>query len=428
MAEPRVISTQGLRGLRVRNAAGEDLGRIEDFLLDPEYGRMAYAVISFGELLGLGDKLFAVPIEALRLSPDGGTFLLNVDKKVLERAPGFERDRWPDVLDRDWGRATYTHYGYRPYWEGERVVSSLPRVAEPAAPPAPPIVERSVVLTRRANTAAWAVTLVLLLAVGAGIGWLVYTRGWASARDTIATSAHAAYETSVDAATTARVKTALALSKRISSFDINVDSRQGTVTLRGQVPTPETRELAEAITRNTSGVADVRNELVVDASARPDSTRAGLSQRVADLEVRTSVREHLAKTPELDAAKIDVRVDQGNVTLTGSVETPMQKARAERITWGQEGVVRVTNELHVTNPQGPAETADDRLAKRVEFALYSTRALDVGALRIQSQDGTVTLSGTVRNPAERLLAEKVAKEVDGVRRIENNVSVSPAAQ
>jgi hypothetical protein len=115
--QPRVLSASTLKGDPVRNAAGEDLGNIEEFMIDLETGRVAYAVLSFGGFLGMGNKLFALPWEALRLDTDRHEFVLNVDKEVLKKAPGFDKDNWPDFADRSWGAGIYRYYGHRPYWE-----------------------------------------------------------------------------------------------------------------------------------------------------------------------------------------------------------------------------------------------------------------------------------------------------------------------
>ncbi len=119
----RVMSAGTLTGDRVRNAAGEDLGKIEEIMLDLLSGRIAYAVLSFGGFLGIGDKLFAVPWDQLQVDEENHEFVLNVDKERLENAPGFDKDNWPDMADPDWGTQVYSHYGSKPYWnrdEGDR--------------------------------------------------------------------------------------------------------------------------------------------------------------------------------------------------------------------------------------------------------------------------------------------------------------------
>jgi len=115
----RVLSAGTLAGDRVRNSAGEDLGKIEEIMIDVETGRVAYAVLSYGGFLGMGNKLFAVPWQALRLDEGEHEFRLDVDKQKLESAPGFDKDNWPDMADPEWGSQIFSHYGYTPYWEIE---------------------------------------------------------------------------------------------------------------------------------------------------------------------------------------------------------------------------------------------------------------------------------------------------------------------
>jgi sporulation protein YlmC with PRC-barrel domain len=110
--QPRVLSANTIIGDNVRNSAGEDLGRIEELMIDIEGGRIAYAVLSFGGFLGLGDKLFAIPWQALRLVTDEHRFVLDVDKSVLEHAPGFDKRNWPDMSDPMFHHAIHRHYGY----------------------------------------------------------------------------------------------------------------------------------------------------------------------------------------------------------------------------------------------------------------------------------------------------------------------------
>jgi len=113
----QVVSASTVMGKRVRNLADDDLGKIEEVMLDGGTGRVAYAVLSFGGFLGLGDKLFAVPWEALAYSDDFGGYRLNVDQERLENAPGFDKDDWPNFADETWNRGVHTHYGFTPYWD-----------------------------------------------------------------------------------------------------------------------------------------------------------------------------------------------------------------------------------------------------------------------------------------------------------------------
>jgi sporulation protein YlmC with PRC-barrel domain len=91
-----------LTGLTVKNRSNEDLGKIEDLVID-ENGAVRYAALSYGGFLGFNGKLFAVPWKALTIKKDAGSdnnyVELNVSKKYLENATGFPSDKWPDFTD-----------------------------------------------------------------------------------------------------------------------------------------------------------------------------------------------------------------------------------------------------------------------------------------------------------------------------------------
>lgn len=112
---PRLMGADTLLGNDVYNSKGEDLGDIKEIMLDMASGRVAYAVLSFGGILTLGEKLFAVPWDALKLDKKNKRFTLDVDKKRLETAPGFDPDRWPDMADETWSQEIHSFYGTKPY-------------------------------------------------------------------------------------------------------------------------------------------------------------------------------------------------------------------------------------------------------------------------------------------------------------------------
>ena len=101
----------------MQNSAGEDLGKVAEITIDIPARKIAYAVLSFGGFLGMGNKLFAIPWSALRLDEDKQHFILDVDKQKLQNAPGFDKDNWPDMADTSWGTRIFSYYGAVPYWE-----------------------------------------------------------------------------------------------------------------------------------------------------------------------------------------------------------------------------------------------------------------------------------------------------------------------
>ena len=100
---PSLVGAETLVGNIVYDANGEDLGDIKEIMLDMRSGSIWYAVLSFGGFLGLGEKFFAVPWSALKLDTVRKRFVLNVDKARLKLAPGFDKDKWPDMADRTVG-------------------------------------------------------------------------------------------------------------------------------------------------------------------------------------------------------------------------------------------------------------------------------------------------------------------------------------
>lgn len=117
---PAMMSAGTLTGDDVYNQKGEDLGNLKEIMLDMRSGRVAYAMLSFGGFLGMGEKLFAVPWGALKLDAENKRFVLNVEKDRLESAPGFDTEHWPNMADESWGKEIHSYYGATPYWEAPR--------------------------------------------------------------------------------------------------------------------------------------------------------------------------------------------------------------------------------------------------------------------------------------------------------------------
>jgi uncharacterized protein YrrD len=111
------MAADTLEGDEVRNESGENLGTIDHIMIDVPNGKVAYAVLSFGGFMGMGDKLFAVPWNALRLDTEQKCFVLNASKEYLESAPGFDKDDWPTFADEKWARDVHSFYQSQPYWE-----------------------------------------------------------------------------------------------------------------------------------------------------------------------------------------------------------------------------------------------------------------------------------------------------------------------
>lgn len=106
-----VLSSSTLSGEEVVNRDGENLGDIKDLMIDVQSGRVTYAVLKFGGFIGMGSKLFAVPMSAMQLDTENKRFILNQSKERLENAPGFDKDNWPDFADETWNESIHSYYG-----------------------------------------------------------------------------------------------------------------------------------------------------------------------------------------------------------------------------------------------------------------------------------------------------------------------------
>lgn len=101
-----------LKGMNVKNTANENIGEIQDLMIDLDTGEISYAVLSFGGFMGIGDKYFAVPIEAMDISHSSNEVTMDISKEQLENAPGFNKDDWPMEASPEFVNTVYQHYGY----------------------------------------------------------------------------------------------------------------------------------------------------------------------------------------------------------------------------------------------------------------------------------------------------------------------------
>lgn len=262
--------------------------------------------------------------------------------------------------------------------------------------------------------------LLLIIILGL-VGFYIYRNGWRKP------TSLSSFFASADTSTANRVKTTLGTSKRLAGFPMDATVNNGVVTLTGQLPSENLKSLAGEIARDTTGVTEVNNQISVDANARPSSENA----HIEDLEIRAAILEGFAKSPELGGKNIEVKVENRTVTLSGSVDTQAQKNGAEQTAGAVDGVAAVANNLKVSNPQTvsePAPTAPKTdttvdLAKQIELELYKTNAFDIRTMKINAADNKVTLSGTVRSIAEKLLAERIAQSTSGVKQVINELNV-----
>ncbi|MDD5701674.1 MAG: PRC-barrel domain-containing protein [Dehalococcoidales bacterium] len=114
---PKVVSIISLTKNNVINAVGEDLGKIEDVLVDLKAGKIIYVVVSAGGSLLREGQFYAIPWEAMEVSLHDKKLILNVSKETMANAPSFGKNEWPDQSDLSWMNDIYSYYGHEPYWK-----------------------------------------------------------------------------------------------------------------------------------------------------------------------------------------------------------------------------------------------------------------------------------------------------------------------
>ena len=104
-----VFKASELIGMKVQGSDGKQLGKIRDLVIGTK-GDVRYAVLDFGGFLGIGDKYFAVPWDALQRTANGKKIALDTTKRDLKKAPGFDKKHWPDFSDRQEEAVIYEFY------------------------------------------------------------------------------------------------------------------------------------------------------------------------------------------------------------------------------------------------------------------------------------------------------------------------------
>jgi sporulation protein YlmC with PRC-barrel domain len=96
---------------KLENSQGEELGTIDNLMINLSTGMVEYVVVEFGAFLGVGGKLFAIPFADLRIDPKKQMFIIDRDKDYLKDSPGFDKTHWPDTNDHSYFENVRMYYG-----------------------------------------------------------------------------------------------------------------------------------------------------------------------------------------------------------------------------------------------------------------------------------------------------------------------------
>lgn len=117
--------TSSVVGRTVVTSTREDLGKVEDVVVDPRSGRILYGVVSFHPTVGVEQRLYPIPWDLLEMPADNTTVVLKVERDRLKDAPSFVRTEWPNIADEKYVTTTYKYYNVPVYWEGDKSQTRL---------------------------------------------------------------------------------------------------------------------------------------------------------------------------------------------------------------------------------------------------------------------------------------------------------------
>jgi osmotically-inducible protein OsmY len=235
-----------------------------------------------------------------------------------------------------------------------------------------------------------------------------------------------------------RLITAYSLNEHLNPFDIQVDSENGQVTIKGAVPSESQRRLALQLARDLGAVRTVTDQLEVkpDQAASDDSE---LYQLVEDANITTRVQLQLLWNSQTGGLDIEVNSNNGRVTLRGTASNAAERRKAEEIALHTQGVRGVDNEIEIDGKASPSDKPADLLSQaagqvkdtwittRVAASLRFDNAIKDGRIDVSTNDGVVSLTGEVRSSEQRKQAAAVARGIYGVNRVENKLEIAGSA-
>jgi osmotically-inducible protein OsmY len=227
--------------------------------------------------------------------------------------------------------------------------------------------------------------------------------------------------------------TAFALNRHLSPFNISVEVRQGTATLKGKVENQVDKDLATQIAGDTQGIDKVDNQLEIDPQvAAEPGTKANMAQRFDDATLIATIKSKLLWNSVTEGLDIDVTATQGVVTLKGQARDAEAKQLAGSLASNTDGVTEVNNLISLSardtqaiKDQNQAEAnsvreefSDTWITSKVKSSLIYSRNLDGLNIKVETKGGVVNLDGVVANYAEKELAVEIARNIRGVKGVD----------
>ncbi len=221
------------------------------------------------------------------------------------------------------------------------------------------------------------------------------------------------------------VKESYVFKSVLENSDVQIQSKDGVVTLSGTVTEESHKLLAQETAANLPGVKSVNNELALKGESP-----AEMSDTWITLKVKSTLLFHQSVS-----AMTEVSTKDGVVTLKGTADNQAQKDLTEEYVRDVEGVKEVLNQMTVAKTtETPVEKKpeektvgekidDASITALVKASLLYHRSTSGMNTKVETSGGVVTLSGVAKNAAEKDLAVKYASDVKGVKKVVNNMTV-----
>jgi hyperosmotically inducible periplasmic protein len=227
-----------------------------------------------------------------------------------------------------------------------------------------------------------------------------------------------AFASEMDSRIESSAKESYVFKTYLKGDDIKIQSKDSAVTLTGTVSEESHKSLARDTVEGLPGVKSVDNRLEVKGENPPQNSDAWLTTKV-----KTTLLFHRSVS-----AMTEVNTKDGIVTLRGNADNQAQKDLTTEYVKDVEGVKDVNNEMTVTKSLKKTETVGEKIddasiTAQVKMSLLYHRSTSALNTKVETKDGVVTLSGKAGNEAEMTLATKLAKDVNGVKDVNNMMAI-----
>ena len=249
-----------------------------------------------------------------------------------------------------------------------------------------------------------------------------------------------------DTAMSMELKTKILADNQLNGYDIEVDVKNAVINMAGTVPNDEMKRKAERLAKTVAGAKNVENLLQVTNEPVPPA------EKRSDIAIKAELKAKLLADSELSGWKTKVEVNNGIVTVNGTVESEQARKKTTTLAETVAGVKEIRNDLQIkaivqektADPAAPAPATKDKkpdmegqkttdmsdpaIARRIDAKYMAEAQLKGSDIQIEVKKGVATLSGTVRSEEQKQMAERMARQTDGVREVKNKLEVKPASK